>query len=136
MGYIAILQSPGSAVLKVLVSEEPVSEAALAREGAPAVANWEVAVERRVPDPRAVEVRLQELLASSRVSESASLYECPLPLAIRALDLATEALWPSRRLRCPECFQYFLLPYEERRHMYLRCPWCRSVMLNPGWDSA
>ncbi len=135
MGYIAILQSPGSAVLKIVGSEAP-QGATPAGEAPGLDGGWEVAVERRVPDPRLVEVRLRELLASSRVAGSETLYECPLPLAIRALELATEALWPSRRLRCPECHQYFLLPHEERRRMYLRCPLCRSVMLNPGWDSA
>ncbi len=136
MGYIAILQRPGAAVLRIVGSEAPPSTTVPAPGAELPGGTWEVALEREVPDPGALEVRLQALLASSRVPESAGLYECPLPLALRALELAVESLWPSRRLRCPDCQQYFLLPWEERRRMYLRCPLCRSVMLNPGWDTA
>ncbi|HXG45135.1 MAG TPA: hypothetical protein VNJ71_10305 [Gemmatimonadales bacterium] len=136
MGYIAILTRPDRAVLKIVGSDERLSEAVPPPAPEPGGAGWDVAVERQVPDPGVLETRLQELLASSRVPESASLYECPLPLAVRALELAVESLWPSRRLQCPECHQYFALPWDERRRMYLRCPLCRSVMLNPGWDTA
>lgn len=104
--------------------------------GAEEPADGEVLFEREVPEGRAVLNRVAELLSSSAVAGHADSYACDPRLAIRAVELAVAALWPTRRLQCPDCHQYFVIPYAERRRMYLACPHCHNPLLNPGWDSA
>lgn len=96
----------------------------------------DVLFERDVPEGAAVLNRVAELLASSAVPGKANRYTCDPRLAVRAVELAVSALWPTRRLQCPDCHQHFVIPFADRRRMYLACPHCHNPMLNPAWDSA
>jgi hypothetical protein len=137
MAFISILKSPDSEALRIVASEERlVPERPPGPDGTFSGGPDAVAFQREVPSPEALLNRLQELLASSRVESSEDTFLCPVPIAIRAIEVAFADLWPTRRLRCPECQKYFVVPYAERRHMYITCPHCNNPLLNPSWDSA
>lgn len=92
-----------------------------------------VLFQREVPEGEVLRLRLEQLLASSRVAGTEDRYACPVPIAVRAIEVAAAELWPTRRLRCTDCGQYFAVPYPERHRMYLACPHCHNPLLNPGW---
>jgi len=80
--------------------------------------------------------KLHVVLAGSRVATELGAFDCPVPVAIRAIEIAAAELWPPNRLRCADCQQYFVAPIADARRMYVACPHCHNPMLNPRWNSA
>jgi hypothetical protein len=137
MPFVSIHQPPGSEVLRIVVSEERAAARQMPGEEGTFVPSPDpVLFQREVPDTRGLLDRIGGYLASSRVAGSEDGFTCPVPLAVRAIELASADLWPTRRLRCPDCQQYFYIPYQQRQRMYLACPNCHNTLLNPGWDTA
>ena len=137
MPFVSILAAPGDAYLHAIASPGPVRvPQPLSSQGTFADRPLIVVFEREVPDPALLLARLGTALASSRVESEADTYDCPAPLAIRALELAAAELWPMNRLRCADCQHYFVAPIAEAGRMYVACPNCHNAMLNPRWNSA
>ena len=136
MGYIYIMRSPASSILRIGGSDEPMPQREAAPAGSDPRAAFDMIFQREVPDPQLLARRLEGMLAHSRTSATEPTYDCEPPLAIRAIDMACEELWPPVRHRCPDCQQYFMTPHKDRRRMYFACPHCQNVSLNPRWDSA
>jgi len=137
MPFVSILRTVGSENLRLLVSADRfTSSQVLTPEGTFVDGPDLVVFQREVPDPALLLTRLHTLLASSRVGESEDQFSCPVPLAIRAIETAVTDLWPTPRLRCQDCQRDFIIPYADRRRMYLACPNCHNPLLNPSWDSA
>jgi hypothetical protein len=137
MAFVSILRTADNDQLQIVASEERTRpEQQPTAEGVFVEVPDPVVFQREVPDPQALLNRLAELLASSKVEGSQDTFVCPVPVAIRAIEVATAALWPTRRLQCPDCHQHFVIPYPDRRQLYLACPHCHNPLLNPSWDSA
>jgi hypothetical protein len=137
MPFVSILAAPGHQYLSIKASPQPVTVAQpLTAEGTFGDRPQIVVFQREVPDPSPLLARLQTVLASSRAEHESDAYDCPVPVAIRAIEIAAAELWPPNRLRCSECQQYFVAPIAEARRMYLACPHCHNPMLNPRWNSA
>jgi hypothetical protein len=138
MAFIAILKEnlPEDQFRIVATEERLAPPPVLHDDGTFSPSPDPVLFQREVPDPQAVLAQLHGLLATSKVEGSEDSFTGPIGFAIRAIELSYASLWPTRRLRCPECHQYFMIPYDERRAMYLACPNCHNPLLNPAWDSA
>jgi hypothetical protein len=95
-----------------------------------------VVFQREVPDTAALMARLRLVLAKSRVESEENTYDCPAPIAIRAIEITVAELWPPNRLRCSDCQHYFVTSIAETGRMYVACPHCYNPMLNPRWSSA
>lgn len=137
MAIISVHKSPGTDRLRLVATAARIPLARAPRpDGTFAEPPVDVVYERDVPEAEPLLVRVEDMLASSRVPGEPHCYSCPAPLAVRAIELAVEALWPTRRLQCPDCQKHFVIPHAERRRMYLACPHCHNPLLNPAWDSA
>lgn len=137
MPYVSVLAAPGQDYLHITASPEAVSvRQPLSPNGTFSDRELIVVYQREVPEPLLVLAKIQDVLASSRVTTETSAYACPAPLAIRAIELAVAAVWPPNRLRCSDCRHYFVAPIAETGRMYLACPHCHNPMLNPSWNSA
>lgn len=137
MPFVSILATPGYDYLRLAPSADPVAiPQPLTDDGTFTDRPVLVVFQREVPDPATLLTRLQTVLATSRVESEKNAYDCPVPIAIRAIEIAVAELWPPNRLRCTDCHQYFVAPIGEARRMYLACPHCHNPMLNPRWNSA
>lgn len=137
MPFVSILAAPGDEYLRISGSPVPVTvPQPLTVHGTFGDRPLIVVFQREVPEPPLVLARLQTVLASSRVEGDPDAYSCPVPLAIRAVEIAVSELWPPNRLRCSDCMQYFVAPIADARRMYVACPHCHNPMLNPRWSSA
>lgn len=136
MAFISILKPLDSNQLRIVASEERIApEQHPNPEGVFVEDPNPVVFQREVPEPRTLLNRLDEFLASSKIEGSQDGFDCPVPVAIRAIEVAVADLWPTRRLQCPDCHQYFVVSYPDRHQMYLACPHCQNPLLNPSWDS-
>ena len=138
MAFVAILKDTGADdQYRIVATEERlVAPSQLTEDGTFAPNPDPILFQREVPDPEALLIQLQGLLASSRVEGSPDLFSGPIGNAIRAIELGYSSLWPTRRIQCDDCRQFFMIPYAERRAMYLACPNCHNALLNPAWDTA
>ncbi len=137
MPYVSILALPNTDQLRVVATSQPVAIAQpLNPDGTFGPRPEVVVFQREVPDPVPLLDKLHAALASSRADPTADVFVCPVPEAVRAIEVAVEQLWPPYRLHCPDCQFSFVAPFQQSRHMYLACPRCRNPLLNPCWDSA
>ncbi len=137
MPFVAILTAAAHDQLRVVATDHPVTIAQPLKPDGTFGERPEVVVfQREVPEPERVLDRLRESLAAFRTGTEANLYACPVPQAVRALEVVVAQLWPLHRLHCPECEHDFLPAIRESRRMYLACPRCHNPLLNPAWDSA
>ena len=137
MPFITILRQEDAGPVRVVAGEARSStRLAPSEEGTFGAAADPVMFEREVPDSTLALERLREALASSLVAGTEDTYDCPVPVLIRTLEMVAGELWPTRRVRCGDCYQYFKVPWPDRHRMYLVCPHCRNPVLNPAWDSA
>lgn len=137
MPFVSILAALGHDHLHIVASPDPIAvPQPLTPQGTFGERPRQVVFQREVPDPAPLLAKLRVVLATSRVEAESDAFDCPVPVAIRAIEIAAAELWPPNRLRCPDCQQYFVAPIAEARRMYLACPHCHNPMLNPGWSSA
>jgi hypothetical protein len=137
MPFVYVQAMPGHDHLHISTSPERVSIAQpLTPQGTFAERPQIVVFQREVPDPAPLMAKLHVVLAGSRIATEADAFDCPVPVAIRAIEIAAAELWPPNRLRCPDCQQYFVAPIADARRMYVACPHCHNPMLNPRWNSA
>jgi hypothetical protein len=136
MAFVFILAAPGHEHLHITGSSEQLAiPQPLTPQGTFAERPQLVVFQREVPDPAPLLARLDVVLAGSRVPGERDAFDCPVPVAIRAIEITADELWPPHRLRCPDCQQYFIAPLSQARRMYLACPHCHNPMLNPRWGS-
>ena len=137
MSFVYIMAMPGHDHLHIVTSPDPASIAQpLTPQGTFAERAQIVVFQREVPDPAPLLARVQVVLAESRVATEEGAFNCPVPVAVRAIEIAAAELWPPNRLRCADCQQYFVAPIADARRMYVACPHCHNPMLNPRWNSA
>jgi hypothetical protein len=137
MPFVSILAEPGHDHLHIRGSADPIAiPQPLTPDGIFTDRPELVVFEREVPDPALLLTRLEAVLSSSRVGSEPDAFDCPVPLAIRAIEIAAAELWPVNQLRCPDCQYYFEAPFTESHRMYVSCPNCSNLMLNPRWNSA
>jgi hypothetical protein len=137
MPYISIVTDPGDDHLRVVISPQPLAIAQpLTPQGTFGERPQLIVFHREVPDAEPVMDRLRVALGSSRVGSRSDTFSCPVPEAVRAIEVAVAQLWPPHRVHCPECQHSFAPPHGEARRMYLACPHCHNPLLNPFWDSA
>jgi hypothetical protein len=137
MPYVSILAYPGSDLLRVAATDQPVVIAQpVSSDGTFGDRPHVVVFQREVPDTTPLLDRLHATLASSRADPDAEVFACPVPQAVRAIEVAVAQLWPPHRVQCPSCQHSFVAQHKESRRMYLACPHCHNSLLNPGWDSA
>lgn len=137
MPYVSLVAHPGRNYLRMVSSDAPLKAAQpLTPEGRFGDRPEIVVFQREVPDPGPVLARSREILATSQVADEDQAYDCPAPIAIRAIELATAEFWPPNRVRCPDCQHDFVAPIAESARMYVACPHCQNPILNPRWNSA
>lgn len=137
MPFVAILTGAEHDHVRVIATEQPVSiTQPLKPDGTFGERQQVIVFQREVPEPGLVLDRLRESLAAFRTGDEQDLFACPVPQAVRALEVAVAQLWPLRRIHCPDCQHHFLPAIREARRMYLACPHCHNPLLNPFWDSA
>ena|SRR5512136_1697134 len=137
MPFVIVLAMPGHDHLHIAASVDPPAIAQpLSSQGTFAERPQIVVFQREVPDPAPLMAKLHVVLAGSRVATELGAFDCPVPVAIRAIEIAAAELWPPNRLRCADCQQYFVAPIADARRMYVACPHCHNPMLNPRWNSA
>ncbi len=137
MPFVSILAEPGHEHLHIRGSAEPVAIPQPLTEGGTFGERPQLVVfEREVPDPAPLLTRLEMVLASSRVESEPDAFDCPVTLAIRAIEITAAELWPVNQLRCSDCHHDFEPPVAEAHRMYVGCPNCSNVMLNPRWNAA
>jgi hypothetical protein len=136
MPFVSILAEPGHDHLHIRGSATQVAiPQPLTPDGTFGDRPEIVVFEREVPDPAPLLTRLETVLASSRVDAEPDAFDCPVPLAIRAIEIAAAELWPVNQLRCQDCQYYFEPPIADSHRMYVGCPNCSNVLLNPRWNS-
>lgn len=137
MPYVSLVAYPGRKYLRMVISEVALTSAQPVSEDGRFGDRQEIIVfQREVPDPARTVERARELLATSHVPEDDRSYDCPAPIAVRAIELAAAELWPPNRIRCADCQHYFVAPIAESARMYVACPHCQNPILNPRWNSA
>ena len=136
MAFLSILKTADSDELRIVASEGRIApERYLTEEGTFADRLDPVVFEREVPSPEVLLRELREVLATSKVEGAEDTFRCPAPIAIRAVEVAASQLWPTKRVQCPDCQHFFMIPYHARKRMYLACPHCHNSLMNPSWDS-
>ncbi len=137
MPFVSILAHSDNDLLRVVATDEPLAIAQpVTPEGTFGERPQVIVFQREVPDAGPLLARLHAALGSSRTEPTGDLFACPVPQAVRAIEVAVAQLWPPHRVHCPECQHGFVAPYRESRRMYLACPHCHNSLLNPFWDSA
>jgi hypothetical protein len=137
MAFISILTAPADEHLRIVATAEPlVIPQPLAPDGTFLERRQLIVFQREVPDIEPLLEQVKAALATSRADPAGDAFSCPVPLAIRAIEVGVARLWPPHPVMCPVCQRRFVAPHGESRRMYLACPHCHNPLLNPRWDSA
>jgi hypothetical protein len=137
MAFLSILTLPDSPHLRIVASAEPVAiPQPVMPDGTFGERGQLVVFQREVPEAEPLLADLHAALASSQVAPADDVFDCPVGLAIRAIEAAAQRRWPPNRAWCPDCQRSFVAPYSAAQRMYLACPQCHNPLLNPRWDSA